>query len=106
MLTKYGNQIYNHKTNKGIIIDNYKTTLPLSKGLSSSAAACVLAVRAFSKIFDLDLDVNQEMELAYLGETTTPSKCGRMDQCVAFGNKPVLMIFDGDDLTCEELDLG
>lgn len=26
----------------GIVIDNYETTLPMSKGLSSSAAVCVL----------------------------------------------------------------
>ncbi len=36
------------------------------------------------------------MELAYLGEITTPSRCGRMDQGCAFGNRPVLMTFDGD----------
>lgn len=26
----------------GIVIDNYETTLPMNKGLSSSAAVCVL----------------------------------------------------------------
>jgi UTP-glucose-1-phosphate uridylyltransferase len=38
------------------------------------------------------------MELAYQGEITTPSRCGRMDQGCAFGNRPVLMTFDGDRL--------
>jgi galactokinase len=37
-----------------------------------------------------------EMELAYQGEISTPSRCGRMDQCVAFGSTPVRMTFDGD----------
>ena len=31
------------------------------------------------------------MELAYQGEITTPSRCGRMDQGCAFGNRAVLM---------------
>jgi galactokinase len=43
------------------------------------------------------------MELAYQGEITTPSRCGRMDQGCAFGNRPVLMTFDGDRLDTEEL---
>jgi UTP-glucose-1-phosphate uridylyltransferase len=43
------------------------------------------------------------MELAYLGEITTPSRCGRMDQGCAFGNRPVLMTFDGDRLETTEL---
>jgi UTP-glucose-1-phosphate uridylyltransferase len=43
------------------------------------------------------------MELAYQGEITTPSRCGRMDQGCAFGNRPVLMVFDGDRLDTSEL---
>jgi UTP-glucose-1-phosphate uridylyltransferase len=43
------------------------------------------------------------MELAYAGEITTPSRCGRMDQGCAFGNRPVLMTFDGDRLDTREL---
>ncbi len=44
-----------------------------------------------------------EMELAYMGEITPPSRCGRMDQGCAFGNRPVLMTFDGDRLETREL---
>jgi UTP-glucose-1-phosphate uridylyltransferase len=43
------------------------------------------------------------MELAYQGEITTPSRCGRMDQGCAFGDRPVLMTFDGDRLDTTEL---
>ena len=50
--------------------------------------------------------VRGEMDLAYHGEITTPSQCGRMDQCCAFGARPVRMIFDGDRLDCEEFTLG
>lgn len=73
----------------GITIDNYATDLPAQKGLSSSAAVCVLVARAFSAVYGLQLTPRGEMELAYLGETTTPSQCGRMDQCCAFGATPV-----------------
>uniref|UniRef100_A0A7S0EY20 UTP--glucose-1-phosphate uridylyltransferase n=1 Tax=Phaeocystis antarctica TaxID=33657 RepID=A0A7S0EY20_9EUKA len=91
---------------RGLVIENYKTDLPQAKGLSSSAAATVLAARAFNRVYDLKLSVRGEMDLAYHGEITTPSQCGRMDQCCAFGARPVLMKFDGDLLECEELTLG
>jgi UTP-glucose-1-phosphate uridylyltransferase/mevalonate kinase len=82
----------------GLVLDNYKTDLPIKKGLSSSAAISVLAARAFNRVYDLKLTTRGEMELAYQGEITTPSRCGRMDQGCAFGNRPVLMAFDGDRL--------
>ena len=88
---------------RGLVIDNYKTDLPVRKGLSSSAAICVLTARAFNRVYDLKLTVRGEMELAYQGEITTPSRCGRMDQGCAFGNRPVLMTFDGDRLDTREL---
>ena len=88
---------------RGLVIDNTKTTLPMKKGLSSSAAISVLAARAFNRVYDLKLTVRGEMELAYQGEITTPSRCGRMDQGCAFGNRPVLMTFDGDRLDTAEL---
>ncbi|MGW8144949.1 MAG: sugar phosphate nucleotidyltransferase [Anaerolineales bacterium] len=88
---------------RGLVIDNYKTDLPVKKGLSSSAAICVLTARAFNRVYDLKLTIRGEMELAYMGEITTPSRCGRMDQGCAFGNRPVLMTFDGDRLDTVEL---
>jgi UTP-glucose-1-phosphate uridylyltransferase/mevalonate kinase len=88
---------------RGLVIDNFKTDLPVKKGLSSSAAICVLAARAFNRVYDLKLTVRGEMELAYQGEITTPSRCGRMDQGCAFGNRPVLMTYDGDRLDTQEL---
>ena len=86
----------------GIVLDNYKTTLPVKKGLSSSAAVCVLTARAFNELYQLNLTKRDEMEFAFLGETTTPSKCGRMDQGCAYGPKPILMTIDGDDLQVDE----
>ena len=90
----------------GLVIENYKTDLPIKKGLSSSAAICVLVARAFNRLYDLKLTTRGEMELAYQGEVTTPSRCGRMDQGCAFGSRPVLMTFDGDHLVTTELEAG
>jgi len=96
-------QILMHYHVRGLVIDNYKTDLPMKKGLSSSAAICVLTARAFNRVYDLKMTVRGEMEMAYQGEITTPSRCGRMDQGCAYGNRPVLMIFDGDRLDTVEL---
>src|SRR5512136_3111324 len=91
---------------RGLVIDNYKTDMPVKKGLSSSAAICVLTARAFNRVYDLKMTIRGEMELAYQGEITTPSRCGRMDQGCAFGNRPVLMTFDGDRLDTTEVQVG
>jgi UTP-glucose-1-phosphate uridylyltransferase/mevalonate kinase len=88
---------------RGLVFNNFMTDLPVKKGLSSSAAICVLTARAFNRVYDLKLTVRGEMELAYQGEITTPSRCGRMDQGCAYGNRPVLMTFDGDRLDTSEL---
>jgi len=96
-------QILTHYHVRGLVIDNYKTDLPVKKGLSSSAAICVLTARAFNRIYDLKMTIRGEMELAYQGEITTPSRCGRMDQGCAFGNRPILMTYDGDHLDVTEL---
>jgi UTP-glucose-1-phosphate uridylyltransferase/galactokinase len=90
----------------GIEIDNYLTDLPVKKGLSSSAALCVLVARAFDRVYDLKMTVRAEMEAAYQGEILTPSRCGRMDQGCAFGQVPVKMTFDGDLLRTKELRVG
>jgi UTP-glucose-1-phosphate uridylyltransferase/mevalonate kinase len=96
-------QILTHYHVRGLVINNYQTDLPVKKGLSSSAAICVLTARAFNRVYDLKMTVRGEMELAYQGEITTPSRCGRMDQGCAFGNRPILMTYDGDHLDVTEL---
>ena len=89
-------QFLTHYQVCGLEIDNYLTDLPIQKGLASSAALCVLVARAFNRLYDLKMTIRGEMEFAYLGEITTPSRCGRMDQACAYGNRPIMMIFDGD----------
>ena len=87
----------------GLEIDNYKTTMPVKKGLSSSAAFCVLVARAFNLAYNLKLSIRGEMEAAYQGEILTPSQCGRMDQGCAYGQGPVIMTFDGDFMDAKPL---
>jgi len=89
----------------GLVVDNYRTDLPVKKGLSSSAAVCVLIARALNRLYDLGMTLRDEMAYAYLGEITTPSRCGRMDQACAFGSQPIRMVHDCETTTVEELDL-
>ena len=96
-------QVLTHYRVRGLVIRNTRTDLPIKKGLSSSAAICVLTARAFNRVYDLRLTVRGEMELAYQGEITTPSRCGRMDQGCAFGDRAVVMEFDGERIDTTEI---
>ena len=80
-------------------------TLPMKSGLSSSAAICVLVARAFNQLYRLNLNTMGEMNIAYLGELRTASRCGRLDQACAFGVKPNLMTFDGDEVEVKTLNV-
>jgi mevalonate kinase len=95
-----------HAFSGGLELDNHATTMPLGKGLSSSAAFCVLVARAFNRCHGLGLTARGEMQAAYEGERLTPSQCGRMDQAVAFGRVPVVMDYEGDVLRVRPATLG
>lgn len=96
-------QVLTHYRVRGLKIDNYLTDLPIKKCLSSSAAVSVMVARAFNRIYDLKMTIRGEMEYAYMGEITTPSRCGRMDQGCAYGNRPIMMTFDGERVDVQEL---
>jgi len=54
---------------RGLVIRNFKTDLPIKKGLSSSAAISVLTARAFNRVYDLRrllFSANVEIPLAAL----------------------------------------
>ena len=89
----------------GVKITLKSMTLPIKSGLSSSAAICVLVARAFNKLYNLNLNTMGEMNIAYLGELRTSSRCGRLDQACAFGVKPNLMTFDGDEVEVKTLNV-
>ena len=89
----------------GVRIRITKMTLPMKSGLSSSAAICVLVARAFNLLYNLNLNTLGEMNIAYVGELRTSSRCGRLDQACAFGVKPNLMTFDGDEIEVKGLNV-
>ena len=89
----------------GVRIRITDMTLPMKSGLSSSAAICVLVARAFNMLYNLNLNTLGEMNIAYLGELRTSSRCGRLDQACAFGVKPNLMTFDGDEIEVRSLNV-
>jgi len=83
---------------KGLKVDISRVDLPMKKGLSSSAAICVLIARAFNQVYQLNEDVFWEMEMAYLGERLTGSLCGRMDQSCGYPEQPVLLTFSNQKM--------
>ncbi len=89
----------------GVRIKITSMTLPMKSGLSSSAAICVLVARAFNLLYNLNLNTLGEMNIAYVGELRTASRCGRLDQACAFGVKPNLMTFDGDEVEVQALNV-
>lgn len=92
-----------HYRVKGLRVTITKMDLPIKSGLSSSAAICVLVARAFNKMYHLHLNTVGEMNIAYMGEQRTPSRCGRLDQACAYGVNPICMTFDGNDISVKPL---
>jgi mevalonate kinase len=90
----------------GVRVDIVAADLPAGKGLSSSAAVCVLVARAYGLLYGLELTTRMEMELAWAGERRAGSACGRMDQICAYGRRTVLLTFDGDGVDVEPLSPG
>jgi galactokinase len=80
-----------------------RSDLPARKGLSSSAAICVLVVRALARCHGLSLGPREELELAFAGERRTGSACGRMDPICAFGRRVTFLRFDGEGLEIDAL---
>jgi len=78
---------------RGINIHITAMDLPLKKGVSSSAAVCVLVAKAFDLVYELGFLPHELMEIAYRGEILTGSKCGKMDQACVYGKVPVLLTF-------------
>ena len=78
--------------------------LPLRKGVSSSAAVCILVAKAFDAVYERGMFPHELMEAAYLGERLTGSQCGRMDQACIYGKTPVLLTFQkSSDIRVEPL---
>jgi len=96
-------EVLRRHTAGGLRVRITRADLPVGKGLSSSAAACVLVARAFNWVYALGLSIREEMELAWAGERRAGSACGLMDQACAFGSTTLLLTFDGDDVRIESV---
>ena len=83
---------------KGIDIKVIYMTLPIKKGLSSSAAVSVMVVKAFNILYNLNLDYKEIMDIAYKSERFALSMCGRLDQICAKGLSVSHIIFNENDL--------
>jgi len=85
--------IDNPRVTGGIELQITSMDLPLRKGISSSAAVCILMAKAFDEVYQMRMFPHELMEAAYLGEKLTGSQCGRMDQACIYGKTPVLLTF-------------
>lgn len=94
----------NYKVN-GIRIEITSNTLPQKKGVSSSAAICILVCRAFNKVYDLGLSLADEMRIAYESERYIGIKCGKMDQIVAVGTGALYMKFIDNKVSYTKLNI-
>ena len=74
-----------------------KMTLPIKKGLASSAAICLAVIRLYNYLYNLDISIEEEMVLAYLAEKSIGSNCGKMDHICAYGPGVRKVVFDGND---------
>lgn len=77
----------------GIDLRIHAMDLPLGKGVSSSAAVCILVAQAFDAVYQLGMFPHELMVAAYRGERMTGSQCGMMDQACIYGKTPVLLTF-------------
>lgn len=88
------NIMYEQFEVKGARIVCENMTLPVKKGLASSAAICVGIVRIFNMLYELNLSIEDEMLLAYRAEVFAGSRCGKMDQVCAYGQGLRKITFD------------
>lgn len=89
----------------GIDIKVMYMTLPIKKGLSSSAAASVMVVKAFNILYNLNLEYDEIMEIAYKSERYALSMCGRLDQICAKGLSVSHIIFNENNLVVNNVDI-
>ncbi len=70
------------------------SSIPMRKGLSSSAALCVSTARALSKAWALDLSVDDVIMISYKAERGILGiGCGMMDQTASAHEYPLYMDF-------------
>lgn len=92
-----------YKKVEGIYLNIKKVTLPMKKGLGSSAAICLLVVKAYNILYNLNLTEEEEANVAYYSELLSGSKCGKLDQINNFLPGAKLVTFDSDNVVTKSL---
>ncbi len=91
--------MFNHFNIGGLNIKIENITLPIKKGLASSAAICLLIIKSYNDLYDLKLGDDQIMEFAYLGEREIGANCGMMDEISLLGSKVHIVDFANGKMT-------
>lgn len=94
--------ITNYKTG-GITINNEVTTLPVGKGLASSASFSLLCVKAYNMIYELNLSIEKQISIAFNCELQTGSNCGKMDFASAYDYPLLLTTFKNENVTFSKI---
>jgi galactokinase len=87
----------------GIDVNSYKTTLPVCRGLSSSAAMCMTLVRGYNLVYNLSLSEEDEMNDGFEAERSCGSGCGRIDQTCILGKGVRLLHFHNDEIDIKNI---
>ena len=87
----------------GISITITKMDLPIKVGLSSSAAICLTIVKAYNKLYNLNLSDNEIIHSAHEGEILAGSRCGNLDYETIQNNGLISLTFYKDKTKIERI---
>jgi len=93
----------NYKSISGIKIEITKMDLPIKKGLSSSAAICIIIAKAYNELYHLNLTDEEIKKVAYEGEHLANSKCGMLDQTSILSNDIMHITFYNNNTKTEKV---
>ncbi|MCK5811930.1 MAG: hypothetical protein KAG94_03475 [Clostridiales bacterium] len=92
-----------HYDTGGITINNDITTLPVKKGLASSASFSLLCVKAYNMVYNLKLSIEKQTSIAFQCELQTGSHCGKMDFSSAYDYPLLLTTFNNENVTFSKI---
>lgn len=91
------------KNISGIKVNIIDVTLPMKRGLASSAAISLLITKAYNALYNLNLTSTEELDISYYGELSIGSKCGKLDQYSLNPKGLKLLEFDNDKVNSVKL---
>ncbi len=92
-----------HYDTGGITISNDETTLPVKKGLASSASFSLLCVKAYNMVYNLNLSIEKQVSIAFHCELLTGSHCGKMDFASAYDYPLLLTTFKNENVSFSKI---